>query len=43
MLVNTVAGRSRTPEEIRAWISEAGCTRVKTTRLGDTVLVTGKK
>ena len=43
MLVNTGQGRSYAPGEIRTWLSEAGCSRIKVTRLGDTALVTGKK
>lgn len=43
MLVNTAAGRSYAPREISAWLTESGCSRIQAVRLGDTVLVTGRK
>ncbi len=43
MLVNTTAGRSYTPQEMKAWFTKAGFKSVKTTILGDTVVVTGRK
>ncbi len=43
MLVNTVAGRSYTPQEMKAWLAKTGFKSVKTKVLGDTVVVTGKK
>ncbi|MDH4163829.1 MAG: acetylserotonin O-methyltransferase [Nitrospirota bacterium] len=43
MVVNTSEGRSYTAREIGSWLREAGCSGIKTKRLGDTVLVLGKK
>lgn len=43
MLVNTAAGRSYTVQEMKAWLAKAGFKSLKTTVLGDTVLVTGRK
>ncbi len=43
MLVNTVAGRSYTPQEMKAWLTKTGFKGVKAKALGDTVVVTGKK
>jgi 2-polyprenyl-3-methyl-5-hydroxy-6-metoxy-1,4-benzoquinol methylase len=43
MLVNTVAGRSYTIQELRAWLAKAGFKAVGTKALGETVIVTGKK
>lgn len=43
MLVNTPAGRSYTIKEMREWLAKAGLKAVRTTALGETVVVTGKK
>jgi 3-hydroxy-5-methyl-1-naphthoate 3-O-methyltransferase len=43
MLVNTAAGRSYTIQEMRGWLAQAGFKAVRTTPLGETVVVTGKK
>jgi 2-polyprenyl-3-methyl-5-hydroxy-6-metoxy-1,4-benzoquinol methylase len=43
MLVNTAEGRSYTPREMKGWLTEAGFRGMKTTDLGDTVLITGRK
>ena len=43
MLVNTPAGRSYTIQEMREWLVKAGLKAVRTTALGETVIVTGKK
>jgi len=43
MLVNTTEGRSYTPNEIKAWLTKAGFSRVKKIDLGDTVVMTGRK
>jgi 3-hydroxy-5-methyl-1-naphthoate 3-O-methyltransferase len=43
MLVNTAAGRSYTVREMKAWLSAAGCTGLKASPLGETVVVIGKK
>lgn len=43
MLVNTAAGRSYTPREMRSWLKEAGFGSLAVKDLGDTVLITGRK
>jgi ubiquinone/menaquinone biosynthesis C-methylase UbiE len=43
MLVNTMAGRCYTPQEMKGWLAKAGFKGMKTKVLGDTVLVSGKK
>ena len=43
MLVNTAAGRSYTIQEMKGWLAKAGFKAVRTTALGETVIVTGKK
>jgi len=43
MLVNTAAGRSYTVQEMRGWLTKAGFKNIRTTVLGETVIVTGKK
>ena len=43
MLVNTAAGRSYTPEEMRAWLKATGFKGIRTKVLGDTVVLTGQR
>lgn len=43
MLVNTAAGRSYSRQELKSWLAQAGFAGIKTTILGDTVVVTGRK
>jgi predicted O-methyltransferase YrrM len=43
MLVNTAAGRCYTPQEMQVWLNRTGFKRIKTTNLGDTVIVMGRK
>jgi len=43
MLVNTAAGRSYTIQEMRGWLAKTGFKGIRTTALGETVIVTGKK
>jgi 3-hydroxy-5-methyl-1-naphthoate 3-O-methyltransferase len=43
MLVNTAAGRCYTRQEMTAWLTKIGFRRIKTTNLGDTILITGRK
>ncbi len=41
MLVNTAAGRSYTSQEITTWLKKTGFKGLKTTALGDTVVISG--
>jgi 2-polyprenyl-3-methyl-5-hydroxy-6-metoxy-1,4-benzoquinol methylase len=43
MLVNTTAGRSYTPREMKGWMKKAGFRKIMLKDLGDTVVVTGRK
>ena len=43
MLVNTPGGRTYTPKEMSGWLKKAGCRDIKTTFLGETVLIEGIK
>ncbi len=43
MLVNTAAGRSYTPLELKAWLVQAGFSGIRKKVLGDTVVVTGRR
>lgn len=43
MLVNTEAGRSYTPREMKGWLAQAGFGPAKVKRLAHTVLITAKK
>lgn len=43
MLVNTPAGRSYSPREMKAWLKEAGFGSLRVSSLGETVLVTARK
>jgi 2-polyprenyl-3-methyl-5-hydroxy-6-metoxy-1,4-benzoquinol methylase len=43
MLVNTTAGRSYAPREMRTWLREAGFRSLAVRDLGDTVVVSGRK
>jgi ubiquinone/menaquinone biosynthesis C-methylase UbiE len=43
MLVNTAAGRSYTPQEMKSWLTKTGFKRIKTKVLGDTVVLTAEK
>jgi SAM-dependent methyltransferase len=43
MLVNTPSGRSYTPQEMKSWLIKAGFNNIKTTVLGETVVLKGKK
>ncbi len=43
MLVNTPAGRSYTPKEIRGWMNKAGLRRLQIRQLEDTVVVSGQR
>ncbi len=43
MLVNTPAGRSYTPREMKGWLTKAGFKGLNVKSLGDTVVVTGRK
>jgi 2-polyprenyl-3-methyl-5-hydroxy-6-metoxy-1,4-benzoquinol methylase len=43
MLVNTSAGRCYAPQEMKKWLMQAGFGSIRTTMLGDTVVVTGEK
>lgn len=42
MLVNTWAGRSYSPKEIKRWLSEAGFKNIKERPVDDTVLIEGR-
>ncbi len=43
MLVNTTAGRSYTPHEMKGWLAKTGFKGIKVKNPGDTVVVTGKR
>jgi SAM-dependent methyltransferase len=43
MLVNTQAGRSYTVREMKGWLAKSGFTAIRSTSLGETVVVSGKK
>jgi len=43
MLVNTSAGRTYTPSEMRSWLKKAGFSGAEEKLLGDTVLIFGRK
>jgi 2-polyprenyl-3-methyl-5-hydroxy-6-metoxy-1,4-benzoquinol methylase len=43
MLINTMAGRSYTVQEMRGWLTMAGFKGIRTKALGETVIVTAKK
>lgn len=43
MLINTAAGRSYTRQEMRSWLVKAGFKSITVKKLGETVLVMGKK
>ncbi len=43
MLVNTREGRCYTPQELKAWLTMTGFRGVRTTVLGDTVVLTARK
>jgi hypothetical protein len=43
MLVNTTAGRSYTPREMKGWLKKAGFRKFILKDLGDTVLIIGRK
>ncbi|HTG00134.1 MAG TPA: methyltransferase [Nitrospirota bacterium] len=43
MLVNTSAGRSYTPQEIKSWLLQAGFKKIVKKVLGDTVVITARK
>jgi 2-polyprenyl-3-methyl-5-hydroxy-6-metoxy-1,4-benzoquinol methylase len=43
MLVNTTAGRCYTTQEMAAWLTKTGFKKIKTTYLGDTIVMTGRK
>ena len=42
MLVNTAGGRCYSPQEMKAWLLKTGFRRIKTTLLGDTVVLTAR-
>jgi 2-polyprenyl-3-methyl-5-hydroxy-6-metoxy-1,4-benzoquinol methylase len=42
MLVNTMSGRSYTPQEMRSWLRQTGFTGIRIKVLHDTVVITGK-
>ena len=43
MLVNTTAGRCYTRKEMTAWLTKIGFRLIKTTNLGDTIIITSRK
>ena len=43
MLVNTAAGRCYTTREMRMWLTKTGFKGIRTTSLGDTIVMTGRK
>jgi 2-polyprenyl-3-methyl-5-hydroxy-6-metoxy-1,4-benzoquinol methylase len=43
MLVNTTAGRCYTTQEMKTWLTKTGFKRIKSTALGDTIVITGRK
>jgi 2-polyprenyl-3-methyl-5-hydroxy-6-metoxy-1,4-benzoquinol methylase len=43
MLINTAKGRCYTPKEMTTWLKKTGFKSIKTKKLGDTVVLTGRK
>jgi hypothetical protein len=43
MLVNTAEGRSYAPQEIKGWLVETGFRGITVKRLGETMVLSGKR